>query len=107
MSVERAYKNCKRCYELAQSTILHYQEMQDYDAKASDIRNNILHDDQIYLAMNEAMKAVSESIAESKDDGILKRWHGFYNDAFSTCVSCDFLSPGIATALEGIIRPKR
>lgn len=105
MSAERAYKNCKRCYGLAQTLILPYGVKYD-DINEDNLRNlrkNITHldDDQIYSAMNEAMKAVSEaSIANSHCN------ESYYDDALSACVTCDFSTPKIADALEDIVKPK-
>lgn len=105
MSAERAYKNCMRCYGLAQFLTLPYGV--DKDSIGVDnlrnFRKNIthLHDDQVYSAMNEAMKAVSEaSIANSHCN------ESYYDDALSACVTCDFSTPKIADALEDIVKPK-
>ena len=67
MSLERARANCLRCYSLAQ-----------YIKKTKGIdEDHFIHSDQIYLAMNNAMKALEDCIREGEEpekaDDMLKR----------------------------------
>lgn len=74
-SLERAYKNCKRCYELA---------------KPSDFKSNY-ENDKVYSAMNEAMRAVEASFIDRTQS---------YFQCLEACLNCDFSEPGIANVLK-------
>ncbi|MBR9682927.1 hypothetical protein GOV03_00095 [Candidatus Woesearchaeota archaeon] len=90
MSYQRAYVNCMRCYELADriATTL---------GKEKDVSEN----DQLYIARNEAMKAL-EQILASQVARHLPDGEDRSKEALKVCVNCDFSTPSIANVLYPI-----
>jgi hypothetical protein len=99
MSLQRAYVNCKRCYELSKD-----------DAPVA-----IRTDDQLYHARNEAMRALEHAMdslnvgyatQNKAAQGALKEdflaLETTANEALTICMKCDYSGPSIADFIDGM-----
>ncbi len=95
MSFQRAYVNCERCYELAK-----YILSDSNDTKDEDSKNNLLNSDPLYIARNEAMKAL-ESFGENVlfADNVI--------ECLDACVACNFSKPAIKDSIDKIWKDQK
>lgn len=82
----RAKVNCKRCYGL----------LDFLSSIGRDSREEILENDQVYAAGNEAMKAL-ESCFESQSSALQTA----AKTALKACYGCEYKRPSIIDVLEG------
>lgn len=87
MSFERAYKNCKMCYD---------------NAKIGGYRKGLVSDS-VERAMNEAMKAVEDHVRNIfpswMESGHCKEEMELAQKALKACAKCDLKHPCIADLL--------
>lgn len=97
MTYQRAVVNCKRCYELA--------NLFEHDSEVKRLRNETL-----WIARNEAMKALEETfnvnVSPGKYDLPAKNSmerNADVSQALDACINCDFKKSNIAE----IFQPKK
>ena len=109
MSLQRAYINCQRCYELVKP---HANQPHSEADKEAVIRE-MAEDDQLYEARNETMKALETVVqridcmlppnSEISDPDLRSNIHHERSQASSfldACKGCDYKSPTIADLLD-------
>ena len=109
MSLERAYVNCLRCYQLAKPYI---NEIVGGPDNNISVRADLAEDDKIYTARNDAMKALEAvvsgfdmresigNISEIKmsDEAMFTRAGA--SQSLEACKGCIYYSPAIVDLLD-------
>ena len=108
MSLERAYINCQRCYEIAKP---HMDQLHQYNDE-EEVTREMVENDQLYVARNDAMKAL-ETIVNHIDNMPLELRNSDFNkygignkralasNSLEACKGCDYKSPAIIDFLNG------